>query len=279
VLTLNEPVDLIEVRGSELFSLQLETGGWRVLPEGLPADEKLIGDLLTTLTNLTINWDFSRDVVTDAGLPEFGLAKPIREYLLKQVGTNSAGGLTNIEVANLQFGRGTNQADKVFTRRTDEASVYAISTNDFARLPAVGWKLRDRKFWRFTEEDVAQLVINRQGTNIQELVRNGTNQWMIAAGNGSINDLALDAAVRALGQASAVSWVARGETNRLQCGFGDKAFTLEFKLKNGQKERIEFAGQTPSGPTYAAVELYGEPWIFEFSEDVYELVKYSFGIR
>lgn len=279
VLTLSEPVDLVEVRGAEPFSLQQGTNGWRILPEGLPADEGLVGGLLTSLTNLTINWDFSRDVVNEAGLPEFGLAKPIREYLFKQIGTNGSGALTNIEVADLQFGLGTNQADKVFTRRTDEASVYAISTNDFARLPSVGWTLRDRKFWHFTEEDVARLMIHEQGTNTHELVRNGKYQWSVAAGNGSINDLGVEDTVRGLAQASAVSWVARGETNRMQYGFGDKAFTLEFRLKNGQKERIEFGGRAPSGLIYGAVELDGELWICEFPEDVYRLVDYSLRIR
>lgn len=277
VLTLTEPVDLIDVRAAESFSLQNETNGWRILPEGLPADDGLVTGLLANLTSLTINWDFSRDVVNEAGLPEFGLAKPIREYLLKQIATNGSGALTNIEVADLQFGFGTNQPDKVFARRTDEASVYAIGTNDFAQLPSVGWTLRDRKFWRFTEEDVARVVIRREGKT-HELLRNAKYQWSVIAGSGSIEELAVEETVRSLAQVSAVSWAARGETNRLQCGFGNKAFTLEFVLKNGQKEQIEFGGQAPSGLPYAAVQLNGELWICEFPKDVYQLVLYSLSI-
>jgi hypothetical protein len=278
LITLTEPVDLIDVRATEPFSLQRETNGWRILPEGLPADEGAVGSFLATLTKLAINWDFSRDVVNEAGLPEFGLAKPVREYLLKQVATNGSGVLTNIDVADLQFGFGTNQSDKVFARRTDESSVYAISTNDFAQLPAVGWTLRERKVWHFTEEDVARLIVRREG-HTHELIRNGTNEWSLAAGQGLINDLAVEAAVRGTAQASAALWAARGETNRLRCGFVDNGFTLVFELKDGQKQTIEFGGQAPSGLTYAAVRLNGELWICEFPADVYRLIEYSLSIR
>jgi hypothetical protein len=286
LLTLTEPVDVIEARVAERFSLQYQTNGWRILPEDLPADPQLVAGFFTGLTNLTINWDFSRDVVNDAGLPEFGLLKPICEYLLKLSGTNASGGPTNLVVADIQFGFGTNQTDKVFARRADESSwsalgsgsVYAVATNDFARLPSLGWTLRDRKFWEFTEEDVARLTIHRQ-TNTWELVRNGPHQWSLAAGQGSINDLAVEEAVMGLARASADSWVARGETNRLRYGFADKSFSLIFELKSGQKQVIEFGGPASSGSPYAAIQIDGQLWICELPADLYRLVDYSLTIR
>jgi hypothetical protein len=275
LLTLTEPVELIEARVAEPFSLEHATNGWRILPEDLPADPGLIAGLFTALTNLTINWDSSSDVVTDAGLPQFGLAKPVSEYLLKQSGPNAFSAATNIALADIQFGFGTNQTDKVYARRTDESSVYAISTNDFARLPSVGWTFRERKFWDFTEEDVSRLTVHRQ-TNTYELVRNGSNQWSVSAGQKVIiNDLAVEQMVRGLVRASAEAWVARGETNRPRCGFADSPFSLMFELKNGQKETIEFGGSAPSGSPYAAIQINGQLWICVFSADLYELVKYS----
>lgn len=274
LLTINEAVDLMEARVAESFSLEHATNGWRILPEDLPADPELIAGLFTALTNLTINWDSSSDVVNDARLPEFGLANPVSEYLLKQSQTNASGAVTNIGVADVQFGFGTNQTDKVFARRTDELSVYAISTNDFARLPSVGWTLRERKFWDFTEEDVARLIIQQQ-TNTWELVRNGPHQWSVAAGQGSINPLAVEEAVKEMARASADKWVARGETNRLRCGFGDNSFRLVFELKSGQKQAIEFGGPAPSGSPYAAIQIDGQLWICEFPADLYRIVYYS----
>jgi hypothetical protein len=245
----------------------------------LPADPELIAGLFGGLTNLTINWDFSSDVVNEAGLPQFGLAKPVCEYLLKQSGTNTSGAATNIAMADIQFGFGTNQADRVYARRTDESSVYAISTNDFARLPSVGWTLRERKFWDFTEDDVARLTIQRQ-TNTWELVHKGPHEWSMASGQGILmNDLGAEQAVRGLVRASAIAWTARGETNRLRCGFADTSFTLAFELKSGRKEAIEFGGRAPSGSHYAAIQINGQLWICEFPADLYQLVEYGLRIR
>jgi len=275
LLTVTEPVGLIVARGQESFSLEAGTNGaWRILPEGLPADAALVGDLLATLTNAQIR-QFLKDVVNPPELPDFGLAPPARQYVLFTPGTNAAGAATNRVLAELDFGTTTNQPGRVCARRTDETSVYAIGTNDFARLPVAGWRMRERKLWDFSEADVARVTIHQQEKQ-RQIIHNGPYQWSLAPGfSGGLEDLAVEEAVRGLAQASVLAWVAVGETNRAAYGISERRYELTFELKNGEQRAIEFGNETGAGPVDAAVMLGGQLWIGELSGDLYRLIRFA----
>ncbi|HWW02019.1 MAG TPA: DUF4340 domain-containing protein [Candidatus Acidoferrum sp.] len=278
LLTLTEPVRLITARALEPFSLQWETNGaWRIQPEGLPGDAGLVAGFLSVLTNAQIR-QFVKDVVNPPELPDFGLAPPMRKYTLQAPGTNSSGALTNVVIAELDFGCVTNQPDRAFARRTDETSVYAVSTNDFARLPTNGWQLRERKLWDLSAADVARITIHQQD-KVRQLVHNGPHQWSLAAGSaGNIEDLAVEETVRGLAQVSVLHWTARGETNRTAYGFGDKPYEITLELQNGTKHSIAFGNETGTGSVYSAVTLDGQLWIGEFPGNLYGQTQYSLSI-
>jgi len=224
--------------------------------------------LVTNLGSLQIT-NFVNDVVTPADLPGYGLAPPARQYTLKGA-TNGAGTGTNLVLATLQFG--TNANDKVFARRTDETSVYAVRLADVQNLPQASWQLRSRRLWDFEESDIAQLTIQQQGRQ-RQILRKDTYSWSLAPGsNGIIDDLAVGTTVRGLVGASAVFWTARGEQNRARYGFVEPAYRITFELKNGTKHSIEFGGEAPSTYTYAAVKFDGQLWICEFPPDLYSHV-------
>jgi len=278
LLTLTEPVQLISARAKESFGLQVDTNGaWRILPDGLPADAALVGEFLSTLTNTQIR-QFVKDVVNPPELPDFGLAPPARQYRLEAPAGNPAGSPSNSLIAELDFGCVTNQPERAFARRPDETSVYAISTNDFARLPAVGWQLRERALWDFAPSDVARVTVRRQG-KVRQIVHNGPNQWSLAADSlGNIEDLAVEETVRGLAHAAVVRWVGRGEMNRAAWGFGEQPYEITLQLKNDEKFSIEFGGETGTGSVYAAVTFAGQIWVGEFPGSLYGQVQYSLSV-
>ena len=153
----------------------------------------------------------------------------------------------------------------MFARRTDESSVYAISTNDFSRLPWAGWQLRERRLWRITTNDIARLTIEQKGKT-RQLIRLGLYEWSFAPGSQGIlpNVLAVEDTVRGLIQASALGWVTRGRENCAQFGFQENDFKVTVELKSGEKVSIRFGEPTPSNNTYALVEFAGQPWVLEF---------------
>ena len=273
LLVLTEPVQRLDVRGQDNFSLQQQTNDpWRILPENLPADGALVKALLDNLSGMEIV-QFTKDVVNPPDLPAYGLAPPVREYVLQAACTNGAGSATNLLLADLQFG--TNQEDRIFARRTDESSVYAIRLADFQRLPAAGWQLRDRRLWQLSVNDVARITLLHQGKR-RQIIRNGPHAWSLAPGSqGIINDLAVEETVRGLVQSSASVWVARGKQSRAQYGFTDTGRQIILELKNGDTHTIEFGGEAPSKFPYAAVTLDDQFWTFEFPYALYrDVVSY-----
>ena len=262
LVALSDPVGLIDVRGQGDFSVQQQTNGaWRVLPQGFPADAGLVKDLVSALSTLQIV-EFTADVAIPQDWPRYGLASPVRQYLLRSAATTSPAGPTNALLAELDFG--TNQADKVFVRRTDEPDVvYAVKLADFQRLPARSWEMRERRIWNLSTNDVARATIRQQGRMCQ-IVRNAPYEWSLARGSqGALNGLAVEETVRALCQLTAVAWVAHGASDRARYGFTENSYQITLELKSGENASVEFGSQAPSGSAYAAVTLGGDPWLFE----------------
>src|SRR5205085_10549382 len=134
-------------RGSETCFIEHQTNdSWQAKPGGLTIDERIIREFLSLLRTVPI--EFVQDVVTESGLPEYGLASPVRQYILSTKNDLNPG-TTNRVLAALQFG--SRQGNRVFVRRTDEGSVYGIRTNYFDRFPAASWQFRERRLWNFSE--------------------------------------------------------------------------------------------------------------------------------
>lgn len=267
LLTWNGSVSEIDVRGREDFSIQQTNGAWRVLPANLPVDAALVKDLLSALSGLQIV-EFTSDVVTTPDLPTYGLASPSRQYILKSAQTNSPAGSTNAILLEVSFG--TNQADKVYARRSDENSVYAVKLADFQRLPAASWQMRERQIWNLSTNDVAGVTIRQKG-RIRRLVRNGAFDWSLAAGSqGVINVVGVEEAVRGLCRLAAVTWIGRGTQDRARYGFRDDDDRITLEAKNGDKLTVEFSTHATPAVPYGAVTLDGQPWIFQFPAWLYE---------
>ncbi len=265
LLTSAQTITRIEVHGSENFLLLRETSGiWRMQPPNFPVDSQLVQDFIADLRGLKIV-QFTKDVVNPPDLPQFGLATPARRYSISTGADGSSSATTNCPLTELSFGTVTNQPDKVFVWRPDESSVYAVATNDYARLPSHSWQLRERKLWDFTIDEVAGVTIQQAGRS-RELIRGAAHQWSFAPGSqGIINDLAVEETVRGIVQSAAVAWVGRGEAARKSYGLAEPVHQVTFHLKNGRKATLQFGTEAPSTNRYAGLEQDGEYWVLEFS--------------
>ncbi len=269
LLTLDRPVDRLEVRGGEEFALERQSGNsWRLLPLDLPADAELVAGLLTNLTGLLVS-EFVKDVVIQANLTNYGLATPVRQFILKTATPDALA--TNGVLGQLDFG--STQDEKTYVRRPDEVSVYAVKASDFQQLPTDGYQLRERRIWRQPEEQVARVVIREAGKT-RELVRQGTNSWSLAPGSqGVINPFGVEETVHRLGELYAVAWVAVGAPDLTRFGFRPDGLEVTLVLKSGDQLSVRFGGAAPSGLTFATTILAGQEWVFECPPAVSELVR------
>lgn len=266
LLNLPGPVTAVEVKGLDSFTVTRQTNDtWRVQPQGFTADADLVKEMLSSLTEMQVT-QFVKDVVIEPDLALYGLATPSRKYVLKTMGASSVVS-SNTTTAELHFG--TNQDDRIFARRTDETSVYAVPRSEVERLPIASWQLRERKIWDHSDTEVASITI-RQNGKTRQILHKGERSWSLAPGSqGSIEDLIVDETVRDLCRLSARSWVTRGAAHRAEYGFEKDGPQITLDLKSGEKLTVELGGQSAEGFPCAAVCLNEELWIFDFSPSLH----------
>jgi hypothetical protein len=137
------------------------------------------------------------------------------------------------------------------------------------------WQLRSRAVWRFTENEVARITV-QHGALRTELRRVGTNSWSFAPGSqGVINNGAVEDAVKRLGQLDASAWIARGDAEAADYGFGATNRTVHVELKDGTRHEVEFGGMSADNYPYARVRIGEQSWTFEFPIVVSELIKFA----
>ncbi|HVU07534.1 MAG TPA: DUF4340 domain-containing protein [Verrucomicrobiae bacterium] len=265
LLELSAPVDEIDVRGENNFTLQREgTNGWKVVGEKFPADAENVQAFVKLLTDFRVV-EFVKDVVTTPDLQTYGLATPSRTITL-----SSASGNTNVVIGQLLFG--ATQTNEVFVRRADEDFVYAISKENYNQLPEAGWEFRDRHIWSFTERDVTQITLQQNGKT-RVLLHNGYNKWSLGPGSqGMITPEAIEETTHRLGELTATAWAGRNVTNTAPYGFKPDNLQVTVELKDGEKFSVNFGAPISDQTALASVMLDGERWVFIFPPALYQFV-------
>jgi len=270
LLSAGTAIDSVDIHAADNFSLVPTNGAWRIEPQNFLADSNFMAYLLVNLTTMQVT-QFVKDVVNDPDLPAYGLASPSQQWIIH---THTEA--TNNAVVQINFG--TTNADQIYVKRSDEYSVYALPASDLQLLPAASWQMRDRQIWNFNAGDVTNIVI-RAGKRERQIARTGPHSWALASGSqGMINDLAIDELTPRFGSLTAAVWTDRSPTNLAQYGFKEDGQQITFELKGGTKYSVTFGGAAPSQFPYAVVTLDGEPWVFEFPWDLYQLVLVYFSI-
>lgn len=272
---LPDAVDSFEVRGPENFVVRRESPGlWRIQPGAGTADAKLMRDIIGGIADLKV-MEFTKDIVTD--FSPYALDPPTYTWILRGTQTNMVGvASSNAVLAQLELGG--MQDEKVFARRPDEASVYGIRLGDAQKLPDTAWKLRDRKIWAFSTNEVVKIKVEQGGQQV-ELLRSSEGKWTVAEGGPKrfmIKDtLSLEETVFRLSHLNADVWTARGLENRTAYGFKENGHRLTIEVRQDGKPRtysVEFGARAPSRSTYGMTQLGDEWWFFEMPLNVYFFV-------
>ena len=270
LLALAAPVAEIEVLGENHFTLQQQgENHWTVAGEKFSADAENVQNFLKLLRELRVA-DFVKDFATASDLQGFGLATPARQIILR-----GTAGDTNSVLTQLLFS--TTDTNRVLVKRDDEGFVYALRTEDFARLPEAGWEFRDRRIWSFSETNVAQVTL-RQNGKTRTMVRTGDNQWLPAPGSqgwqGILNNPpAVEETIHRLGELTATGWVGHDVTAPEKYGLNPDNLAIAIELKTGEKLSVDFGTELPRGQTaLAAVNFDGSRWVFVFPPVLYQFV-------
>ena len=260
LVSLAEPVTAIGVRGQDQFTLLSTNGHWQIVPGDVPADSGMVSNLLSMLTGMPIV-QFFKDVVPEPDLAGYGLAPAALEYTLMRKATNAAG--SNHVIAILQFG--TNQEERVFARRADEPSVYAVRASEVQSLGTRSWHFRERRVWDVNEDDLSGVTVH-QGGKMRQALRKAQYEWSLMPGSqGSIESLSTEETVRALCHLTVSGWVASGEANRATYGFTNECpHTVTLDLKNGSHLKLELGMPGPLTFPYGGVNLGSDFWVFDF---------------
>ncbi len=267
-------VDRLEVRGSEFFVIQQQANStnwvYQADPE-YPLDPALVGETIGTLSSMRIQQ--FHDLPND--LKPFGLAPPMRQFVLKESGENE-----DSVVAQLDLG--FNQAMEAFVKRSDETSVYQVAPSAVFKLPKGIFQLRSRRLWDFDSGDVHTATVSMRDQS-RTLKRNSQDQWSIAPGSsGIINPFAVEEAVYLLSQADAVAWTDQGIDKLKSYQLQEGAFTIAWNVGLGddaQEYKLRFGGISPTSQNpYAATLINGKWTVFEFPGEIYGSLLYAFNI-
>lgn len=267
-VTQYQPVWEVQVSGEESFTLQRTTNAWKLADSEMPVDLGFVKELLRPLFTAPIQQ--FKDSITPADLPEFGLETPRRRMVLLGPSTS---GVTNSVLLDVAFGK--TQGDLIYARRADENPVYALKIEDYAPLVRSGFQLRDRQVWRFAPTNCVRIVLQK-GERTSELRRTGPGAWMFASGSqGVINGSEVEKTVAQFGALDAGLWLARGDAQRGDYGFKPDGLRVTMELKDGTKHTVEFGGKTVDDYPFAAVQLNGETWLFEFPVIAYKYLEFT----
>jgi hypothetical protein len=270
LLELAAPVAEIEVQGTNGFTLQAGTNGWRVAGEKFPADMASIQEFLKALVNLRVS-EFVKAAVTAPDLADYGFTNATRQIILR-----SAIGDSNAVIAQLAFSVQTNG---IFVHRADEDFIYAITPDDARILFGAtslfesGWQFRERRIWNFSETNVVQFTLRQNGLT-RQIFHDGVNKWSFATNSqGMVNPPAIEETAHRLGELTAAGWVLRNLTDPEKLGITTNSLELTVELKGGEKLSVDFGTEIPAAHTaLAAVMLNGERWAFVFPPVLYQFV-------
>lgn len=266
-----DKVDEIEVAAVGKFVLKKRPdSGWQVVsPESFRADPRLVQEFLQNLARMKVV-RFDKDVVTD--FTPFGLASPLRSYLLKTAGATN--GLAARVVADVRFGTNdVEQPDLVYARRNQEDAVVSVSYAESLELPREAYQLRDRGLWRFGVTNLVRATITQPGVE-RQILRKGTNDWSLASASAEeINPFGIEEALHRLGRTRVVSWKGQGDSVAGSFGLNEAPYrlTLEFTPESSLPTlEMVFGKRSPDGDRYTRVTREGEPLVFTLEKSVFE---------
>ena len=203
--------------------------------------------LLTELQTEQVT-KFVADVATD--LPKYGLDQPqatvtLSSYSSENTAETKAG---EKPIVSILFGKV--EGDDVYAKLDDEVFVVSIPKSflGYAMTDPLQWQ--ELSIFKNKAEDMTNLEITRDGQPTLTLERNKDKKWVLAKGDGKVNQVNVESLVNSLSTLRAVRWI--GATAPDQ-GLAQPKETVSFKTTSGSGKLV-LGGESPDLLTYASAE-------------------------
>jgi hypothetical protein len=239
----------IESPGKEKIVLARKGESWvrKVDGKDVPINVADATRLLATLQNEQVS-DFISDVATD--LPKYGLDQPqetvtLSSYASENTAETKAG---EKPIVSVLFGK--TDKDSVFAKLDDEPFIVALTKSvlDVAMTDPLQWQ--ELPIYKNKPEDITSVEITHEGKPTISLERDKNKAWVLAKGDGKLQQSNVDSMINTLSTLRAVRWV--GATAPDQ-GLAQPKTVVTFKTANGGG-KLSLGGQTPDMLTYATAE-------------------------
>ncbi|MEI9892574.1 MAG: DUF4340 domain-containing protein [Chthoniobacter sp.] len=219
----------IESPGKEKIVLARKGESWVRKADGkdIPINVAAATRLMTELQTQQVV-GFVADVATE--LPKYGLDQPQETVTLSSYSSENTAETKAGEkpIVSILFGKA--EGDNVYAKLDDEPFVIAVSPTflSFAMTDPLQWQ--ELTIFKNKPEDITSLEIAREGQPTLTLERDKDKNWVLAKGDGKVNQTNLQSMVNTLANLHAVRWV--GPTTPDQ-GLAQPRMTFSFKTASG----------------------------------------------
>ncbi|MEP6669476.1 MAG: DUF4340 domain-containing protein [Chthoniobacter sp.] len=241
----------IESPGKEKIVLARKGESWVRKSEGkdVPINVAAATRLMSELQSAQVV-NFAADVATE--LPKYGLDQPsvtvtLSSYSSENTAETKAG---EKPIVSILFGK--IEGDNVYAKLDDEPFVVSIPRGflSFAMTDPLQWQ--ELTVYKNKPEDITALEIAREGQPTLTLERDKEKDknWVLAKGDGKINQTNLQSMVNTLASLRAVRWVGAATPEQ---GLAQPKITVSFKTAAGGGKLL-IGTQTPDMLNYASAE-------------------------
>lgn len=203
--------------------------------------------LLTELQNMQVN-KFVADVATD--LPKYGLDQPQVTITLSSYSSENTAETKAGEKPIVSILLGKVEGDDLYAKLDDEVFVVGIPPVllSFAMTDALQWQ--NLTIFKNKPEDITNLEIVREGQPTLTLERDKDKKWVLAKGDGKVNETNVESLVNTLANLRAVRWIGATTPDH---GLAQPKETVSFKTTSGSGKLV-FGAQSQDMLTYASAE-------------------------
>ena len=239
----------IESPGKEKIVLARKGESWVRKADGkdVSINAAAASRLLTELHNQQVA-DFVADVATE--LPKYGLDQPQVTITLSSYSSENTAETKAGEKPIVAILLGKVEGDNVYAKLDDEPFVVSLPKGflNFILTDPLQWQ--ELSIFKQKPEDITGLEITREGQPTITLERDKDKNWVLAKGDGKVNQTNLQSLLNTLTALRAVRWIGATTPDH---GLAQPKMTVSFKTGSGGGKLL-LGGQSPEMLTYASAD-------------------------
>ena len=240
----------IEGAGKEKIVVARRGESWvrKVRDKDEPINARAAARLLHELRGQQVA-SFVADLAKD--LPKYGLDQPAVKVTLSSYASENTAETKSGErpIVSVLFGK--TDGDKVYAKLDDEPYVVSVPATllEVALTDPLQWQ--DLGIYRHKADEITAVEITRAGQPTLTLARAKEKQWVLAKGDGKINQTNVQSLVNTLATLRAIRWI--GATSPAH-GLGKPALKVTFQTSGGATGTLTAGAATPEGTHHAIAE-------------------------